>query len=80
MRRLLTAVAATALLSAPAVAQFNMGSGSKESTKTRYTEEEKRKEAEVEKAYRETVKNTKSATTEAYDPWRNIRPADEKKR
>jgi hypothetical protein len=80
MRRLLAAVAATALLSAPAAAQFNMGGGGDSKSKTRYTEEEKRKEAEVEKAYRETVKNTKSATTEAYDPWRNIRPADEKKR
>ena len=66
MRRLAIA-AAIALWTVPAYAQFGMGGG-EERDKTRYTEEQRRKEAEVEKAYKDAVKNTRSATSEAYDP------------
>ena len=80
MKRLAAAAIALAFATAAAHAQFSMGGG-KESTKTRYTEEEKRQEAATEKAYRDAIKNTKNATSEAYDPWRNIRPeTPEKKR
>jgi hypothetical protein len=75
MRRLAIA-AAIALLTAPAYAQFNMGGGG-ERDKTRYTEEQRRNEAEVERAYKETVKNTRREAGETYDPWRTIRPANE---
>ena len=69
------AAAAIALLTAPAYAQFNMG-GNAPSSKTRYSDEEKRNEAAAEKAYRDTIKNTKGASNEAHDPWRNMRPAN----
>jgi hypothetical protein len=64
----LAALAATAIivLSAPAYAQ--------ERDRTRYTEEEKKREIEVERVYKEAIKNTRGSS-EAYDPWRNIRPA-----
>jgi hypothetical protein len=51
-----------------------LGGGDKKSDNTRYSEEEKRNEAAVEKAYRDAVRNTKGAAAETYDPWRNIRP------
>lgn len=71
----LAALAATAIiaLSAPAYAQFGMGGG-QERDRTRYTEEEKKREIESERTYKEAIKNTRGAT-ETYDPWRNIRPA-----
>ena len=47
MRRLAIA-AAIALLTVPAYAQFNMGGGDGSRDKTRYTEEQRRTEAEVE--------------------------------
>jgi hypothetical protein len=75
MRRLAIA-AAIALWTMPAYAQFGTGGGQKRDG-TRYTEEERKREAEVEKAYKDAVKNTRSATSEAYDPWRTIRPAGE---
>ena len=75
MRRLAIA-AAIALWTVPAYAQFGMGGG-QERDRTRYTEEQRKKEAEVEKAYKDAVKNTRGATSEAYDPWRTIRPANE---
>jgi hypothetical protein len=77
MRRVALAVAAVAVSTAPAFAQFNMGGGGQERDKTRYTEEQRRTEAEVERAYKEAVKNTRGAASETYDPWRNIRPANE---
>jgi hypothetical protein len=77
MRRVVLAVAAVAVLTAPAFAQFGMGGGGQERDKTRYTEEQRRTEAEVERAYKEAVKNTRGAASETYDPWRNIRPANE---
>jgi hypothetical protein len=64
-------------LTVPAYAQFNMGGGDGNRDKTRYTEEQRRTEAEVERAYKETVKNTRRETGETYDPWRTIRPANE---
>jgi hypothetical protein len=69
-------LAAVALFAAPAFAQFGMGGGGQERDKTRYTEEQRRTEAEVERAYKEAVKNTRGAASETYDPWRNIRPAE----
>ena len=75
MRRLAIA-AAIALWTVPAYAQFGMGGG-QERDRTRYTDEQRKKEAEVEKAYKDAVKNTRGANSEAYDPWRNIRPANE---
>jgi len=75
MKRLAIA-AAIALWTVPAYAQFGMGGGG-ERDKTRYTEEQRKTEAEVEKAYKDAVKNTRGANNEAYDPWRNIRPANE---
>jgi len=77
MRRVALAVAALALFTAPALAQFSMGGNDQQRDKTRYTEEQRRTEAEVERAYKETVKNTRGAASETYDPWRNIRPANE---
>jgi hypothetical protein len=73
MRRLAIAAAATVLLAAPAYAQFSMG-GDQQRDRTRYTEEQRRTEAEVEKAYKDAVKNTRGTPTETYDPWRTIRP------
>ena len=70
------AALAVTLLTGPAAhAQFNLGSGG-ERERTRYTEEEKRNEAAAEKAYRDTIKNTRGAVTEQHDPWFNIRPAN----
>jgi hypothetical protein len=71
------AILATALTT-PALAQFANPLGSGERTSTRYTEQEKRDEAAREKAYRDTIKNTKGATTEVYDPWRTVRPVEAK--
>jgi hypothetical protein len=75
MRRLAIA-AAIALWTVPAYAQFGMGGG-QERDRTRYTEEQRKKEAEVEKAYKDAVKNTRGNPSETYDPWRNIRPGNE---
>ena len=71
----LAALAATAIiaLSAPAYAQVGMGGG-QERDRTRYTEEEKRREIETERVYKDAIKNTRGSS-ETYDPWRNIRPA-----
>jgi hypothetical protein len=71
----LAALAATAIfaLSAPAYAQFGMGGG-QERDRTRYTEEEKKREIETERIYKEAIKNTRGSN-DTYDPWRNIRPA-----
>jgi hypothetical protein len=78
MRRVAFAVTAVAMFTAPAFAQFNMGGGGgQERDKTRYSEEQRRTEAEVERAYKEAVKNTRGAASETYDPWRNIRPGNE---
>ena len=74
MRRLAIAAAATVLLAAPAYAQFSMGGGGQERDRTRYTPEQRKQEAEVEQAYKDAVKNTRGANSEAYDPWRTIRP------
>lgn len=80
MRRLALA-AAIVLLTGPAHAQFSMGGGdSGGGTKTRYTEEEKRAERASEKAYRDSLRNTRGEATEAYDPWRNIRSATPEKK
>ena len=73
MKRVVAA-AAIVLLSVPAHAQFGLGSDPNRD-RTRYTEEQRKREAEVEKAYRDTVKNTRGTTSETFDPWRNIRPA-----
>ena len=78
MRLLAAATAALVLLSAPTYAQMSLGGGGQERDRTRYTEEEKRREKESERAYRDTMKNTQGAS-QAYDPWRTIRPANEKK-
>jgi hypothetical protein len=74
MRRLVIAAAATVLLAGPAYAQFGLGGG-EQRDRTRYTEEQRRTEAQVEKAYKDTVKATRGTPTETYDPWRAIRPA-----
>ena len=70
----LAALAATAIiaLSAPAYAQFSSG-GDQQRDRTRYTEEEKRREIETERVYKDAIKNTRGSS-ESYDPWRNIRP------
>jgi hypothetical protein len=77
MRRLAIA-AAIALWTVPAYAQLGIGGGGdQQRNRTRYTDEERKKEAEVEKAYKDAVKNTRGANSETYDPWRTIRPAGE---
>jgi len=76
MKRLAIA-AAIASWTVPAYAQFGMGGGDQPRDRTRYTEEQRKQEIEVEKAYKDAVKNTRGANNEAYDPWRNIRPANE---
>ena len=72
----LAALAAAAIIAmtAPAYAQFGMGGGNQERDRTRYTEEEKKREIETERIYKEAIKNTRGSS-ETYDPWRNIRPA-----
>jgi hypothetical protein len=75
MRRVALAVLGAALLTAPAYAQFNLGGGGGERDRTRYSPEQRKQEAEVEKAYKDVMKNTRGAGGESYDPWRNIRPA-----
>jgi hypothetical protein len=76
VKRSALAVAAVAALTVPAFAQFGLGGG-QERDRTRYTEEQRRTEKEVEKAYRDAIQNTRGAATETYDPWRNIRPQSE---
>jgi type II secretory pathway component PulM len=75
MRRVALAAVGMALLTAPAFAQFGIGGGGGERDRTRYTPEQRKQEAEVEKAYKDVMKNTRGAASETYDPWRNIRPA-----
>ena len=78
MRGFPAAVAALAvtLLTVPAYAQFNLG-GNSERDRTRYSPQEKKDEAAAEKAYRDTMKNTKGASSEPHDPWFNVRPANQ---
>lgn len=75
MKRLVVAAIA-AVLATPAYAQFNMG-GDGQRDRTRYTAEERKREIEVERAYKDAVANTRGTVTETYDPWRNIRPGSE---
>lgn len=74
MRRVALAAVAVTLLTAPALAQFSMGGGGGERDRTRYSPEQRKQEAEVEKAYKDAIKHTRGNTSETYDPWRNIRP------
>lgn len=76
MKRFVVAAIAV-VLATPSYAQFNMGGGDGQRDRTRYTAEERKREIEVEKAYKDAVANTRRATTETYDPWRNIRPGSE---
>jgi hypothetical protein len=78
MRRLAIA-AAIVLWTAPAYAQFSMG-GEAPRDRTRYTDEERKREKETEKAYTDTLKATRGAANETYDPWRSIRPATPEKK
>ena len=78
MKKFAFAAVAITLLAAPAYAQFSMGGGGEEGGRTRYSEEEKRREAEADKAYRNVIKNTKNqnqVNADKPDPWGNVRPA-----
>ncbi len=77
--RVLATAAALALTASPALAQFGMGGGGDSGPQTRYTAEEKQREADSERAYRDALKATRSTTGEAYDPWRNIRSSEPQK-
>ena len=75
--RFLAAILALTMLAGPALAQAGLDKG--KGARTRYTEEEKRREAESERAYRDALKATRGSVTETYDPWKNIRPETPKK-
>ena len=75
MKTLTAVTVAMALLTVPAAAQFSMGNDNSR-TRSGMTEEEKRAEQEAEKAYKNTMRNTRSATpaVQKDDPWANVRP------
>ena len=77
MRKLAFTAITVVLLAAPAYAQFSTGGGD-ERSRTRYTDEEKRREAEADRFYRNVINNTKNqnqVNAGKPDPWGNVRPA-----
>jgi hypothetical protein len=78
MKAFWAAAAVAILLTAPAYAQFSMG-GDKQGPRTRQTEQEKREEADLDRAYKATVKSTTSTPAPKSDPWSNVRPANSAK-
>ena len=69
-RRLVVAAMIIALLPAPASAQAPKGSA------TERTDADKRKDAEIDKAYRDALKRNSVSPAAKVDPWQTIRPAD----
>ena len=70
------AVVIALLATAPAYAQFSMGGGGEKRARGGMTDEEKRADDEAEKAYRNTIRNTRSSTPAVAkdDPWASVRP------
>ncbi len=69
-RRLFVAAMLIALLPAPASAQAPKGSP------TERTDADKKRDAEIDRAYRDTLKRNAVAPPPAADPWQTIRPAN----
>jgi|HubBroStandDraft_4_1064222.scaffolds.fasta_scaffold380433_2 hypothetical protein len=69
MRQALIVAMIVAFLPAPASAQAPKGSP------TERTDSEKKKDAEIDKAYRESVKRNSINTPVKSDPWQTLRPA-----
>jgi hypothetical protein len=74
MRTLIIVAAMVALLPATAYSQKGQQQGPSPFART---DEQKRRDAEVDKAYKEVLKSDKAHTAPAkIDPWQSIRPAD----
>ncbi len=72
MRFVVIALATIAMLGAPAHAQQQgRGKGSKASNASQQTEEQKKKAAQVEKAYKDALGKIPEQKTS--DPWANVR-------
>ncbi len=80
MRIVVTAAALFALAATPAMGQLFGGGG--EQQKTRYTEQEKKLEAERERQYQNTIRRAgpSSQTSGKSDPWGNVRGLEEPQR
>jgi hypothetical protein len=70
MRKLLIALAAMALLTAPADAQFR-GKGSKRAEGSQQPDEQKKKNAAAEKAYKDALRRIPDQ--KVADPWSSMR-------
>ena len=70
MRKLLIALAAVALLTAPADAQ-SRGKGSKRAESSQQPDEQKKKNAAAEKAYKDALR--KIPDQKVADPWSKMR-------
>jgi hypothetical protein len=70
LRRLFAAAMIIALLPAAAHAQAPKGSP------TDRTDADKRKDAEIDKAYRDALKRNSGTSAPKPDPWQTIRPAN----
>jgi hypothetical protein len=70
MRKLLIALAAVALLTAPADAQFR-GKGSKRTEGSQQPDEQKKKNAAAEKAYKDALRRIPDQ--KVADPWSSMR-------
>jgi hypothetical protein len=69
IRRPLIAAVFIALLPAPVLAQAPKGPA------TDRSDSEKKKDAEIDKAYRDSLKRNSTAPAAKSDPWQTIRPA-----
>ena len=69
-RRLFVAAMIIALLPAPASAQAPKGSP------TDRSDADKKKDAEIDKAYRDALKRNSGSSAPKPDPWQTIRPAN----
>jgi Ni/Co efflux regulator RcnB len=70
MRRLLIAAVLVALVPAPVLAQAPKGAP------TERTDADKKRDAEIDKAYRDSLKRNSVAPPAKSDPWGTIRPAN----
>ena len=76
MRKIAAAIVMVALMASPAFAQ-KKGSSTNEWQKMQ-DEQRTRENKDVDKAYSETMKRSRSQAAPAYDPWGNVRPAEKK--
>ena len=75
MRTIAIASALIASLTLPAYAQMSLGGSGNERQTTRYSEQEKREEAERERQYQNTIRRSgKDSSAAVHDPWAIVRP------